>query len=718
MTDSDFVDVSFDKANKKISYRTGLTVYEEGFSEGRLVGLGWNAAGYMSSIVSAPEPSFLEFREFSEPQAFMLEVDGQGLSSHWAWKDVSTERGDDGMHVAVYLEHTVRPIAVAVHSCLDGTSIIKRWLEITNTGQATSAISLVRPWSGGLQCTKRWRNHLRPGADLYSIGYMENTHWGDEGHFQWHPLPNAQLSIGGRYSRDRFRHPMFILRNEATGEHFIGQLAWSGGYLFTFDLNLDIGETRDMKAYLSFSAGPDGPAPLRVMSPSETVSTPAVHMGMQFGDLDDSVNAMHEHVRESVRGFAPDRARIGLVESGIGPERTMDQDSIRHQIAFAAEAGAEVFFIDAGWYVPPSSESEWHKRVGDWTANEARFPDGLGPIRDLVHENSMLFGLWMEPERLGSASLAREHHPDWIATGYDGKPLDGDTGPIDLAKDEVFRWVRDEIARVIDEYQLDFFRLDYNVRNLLAGGCSTVDGFVENNYWRYYDNFEALFGDLRKRFPKVIFETCASGGGRTDLGAVRLFTHTWVTDWQIAPRSFRITNGMTMALPPELIDRLVAGQNGHTTSELSFQLRQTLFGRPTLGMFSPPGAERNPFQMQLIKHTVEIYKDFVRPFIGTSRIHHHTPELSGFEPRGWGALELAAHDKTRAVIGAFRLSDAPNECERVIRPRGIDASKRYEISWDNSGSTYHIDGSVLAQQGLLIRLGGALTSELVLLRAL
>jgi len=69
----------------------------------------------------------------------------------------------------------------------------------------------------------------------------------------------------------------------------------------------------------------------------------------------------------------------------------------------------------------------------------------------------------------------------------------------------------------------------------------------------------------------VIFENCAGGGGRTDIGMVKRFGHTDVTDWQIAPRSFTITNGMTMALPPEYVDRLLGGQSGQTTAEYDFQ---------------------------------------------------------------------------------------------------------------------------------------------------
>jgi len=70
-----------------------------------------------------------------------------------------------------------------------------------------------------------------------------------------------------------------------------------------------------------------------------------------------------------------------------------------------------------------------------------------------------------------------------------------------------------------------------------------ISGLPENHYWRYNQNLYAMFARLRDHFPKVIFENCASGGARTDLGTVPLFDHTWVTDWHLAPRSFAIAMG-------------------------------------------------------------------------------------------------------------------------------------------------------------------------------
>ena len=134
---------------------------------------------------------------------------------------------------------------------------------------------------------------------------------------------------------------MFVLRNNATGEHFIAQLAWSGGYCFEFDLDADLGTT-DQAARLFFRAGPDAPAPQRIIAVGETVTTPELHLGMTFGDLDTAIQAMHDHLRRSVFVAQP-RGRGGWIESGIGPEIEITAEHVLHQIESAAAFGAEVF---------------------------------------------------------------------------------------------------------------------------------------------------------------------------------------------------------------------------------------------------------------------------------------------------------------------------------------------------------------------------------------
>jgi len=691
---------------RTVSYRTAMTVYEESWHNGRFSSAGWNGAGAVNFYAGRLSPN-----DHATPHAFWLEIGGQLLASDWEWDGFAELPASNERHTVITVKHTVQPVTVRVHTKLDGTPVLTRWLEVTYTGASPVALSAIYPWSGVLQKVVRWQSHLGGRkTGLYSLGYFDNADWGNEGDFQWHDLPAAGYRVDGRYRRGRQRHPWFVLRNNAMGEHFIGQLAWSGGYSFEFDLDAP-GGTTNAAAQLFFRGGPAAPAPQRVIAPGETVTSPELHLGMVFGGFDAAVHAMHDHVRRSVILPQP-RGRGGWVESAIGPELDMTPVAINHAIDAAADFGAEVFFIDASWYAPATNK--WYPAVGDWEVNRQRFPDGLAPFRDRIHSKGMLWGLWMEAERLGDDSRIVKEHPEWLAVAYDGQTRFA--GQIDLTIPAAAQWMEAQICRVIEENQLDFFRLDYNT-NPGAGLRTVRDGFVENGYWRYYETLYAIFDRVRARFPNVILENCASGGGRTDLGMVRRFSHTWVTDWQIAPRSFAITNGMTMALPPEYVDRLLFGQYGHTAADFDFQARQLLFVRPTIGVAHPAGSEWNPHLLQRMQHWLSLYKNFVRPFMATGRIYHHTPAVPAPDPQGWGVLELAAHDHSRAICGLFQLS-TPAAPEYRLRLRGLDRSKRYRVTFDNTGQSAEMDAVTLMHDGVTIRLEGALTSELLIFEAI
>ena len=170
-----------DLPNPTIAYRSGLVVYEESLVLGRLVGRSWNAAGFINSwdLGTRLEPS-----NHPTPQAFWLEIDGQLLASHWTWEGFEQNKETKGLHIVLTLCHKVRSIKVEVHTLLDGTSVLTRWLEVKNEGTLPASLGAIFPWSGILQTTIHWRTKLSANEDsLYSLGYMENPHWGNEGDF-------------------------------------------------------------------------------------------------------------------------------------------------------------------------------------------------------------------------------------------------------------------------------------------------------------------------------------------------------------------------------------------------------------------------------------------------------------------------------------------------------------------------------------------------------
>jgi len=139
-----------------ISYRTGWVVYEESLTKGQFVGRGWNGAGFVNFYDGRINPA-----EHPMPEAFWLEIDGQSLASDWEWVGLEKMSSSSGnLHAVITLKHKLRPVTVKVHTKLDGTAVLTRWLEVINTGKHPAALAVACPWSGVMQKTNRWRSHL------------------------------------------------------------------------------------------------------------------------------------------------------------------------------------------------------------------------------------------------------------------------------------------------------------------------------------------------------------------------------------------------------------------------------------------------------------------------------------------------------------------------------------------------------------------------------
>lgn len=696
-----------------LCYRSGMMVCEEIFSGGRLMPCGWNTAGYPQNVLSNFSTRFDPQPLFDAPEAFHLELDGTDAALGLEWLGVEEQRTDAGLTVRVRLRSTLKPVEIAVITLLDGTQVLQRHLELTNTGSTGVAVSHLAVYAGGLEVQQA--SGIQPGLfgdalstcpveELYQLGYMDQDTGCREGDFAWHALKPDVTAFDGRWRRERHRYPMAALYSKRMGITWLMQLAWSAGFRFEFDLNA---HPEKPLSRLGCAVKLTGPEPAVVLRPGETFVTPAVHICCVHGGLDDAVNEMHDHIRRSVLTLTD--GRTCLVGGGMGPEHDMSVETSCRFADQLAALGAEVFIVDAGWYCPPGKEAlEWHPRAGDWYPDPERYPNGIAEVREHCRSIGLKFGMWLEAERMGGMSAALKEHPEWVTTHLDGT---SSGGFIDMTNPEAAAWVESEAARVIEEYQLDLFRIDYNVGSQemftrsAQGECLAA---------RHVQAVYAMYKRLKQRFPHVIFENCAGGGGRCDLGMLEAFDHSWVSDNQIAPRSLAITNGMSMVLPPERMDRLVSGMGCHAMGELALQMRNAMFGHISLNVLGPRDAAWNPGQMAVIQHGVELYKSFVRPLLPDSRIYHHTPEA--FADGKPLVLELCAADGSKGMLGVFAPA-CTGSCDTVIRPRGLDFSRRWRVTSDNSGASFIMEGWQLAQNGLRIALDVAMCSELMLFEA-
>jgi len=735
---TNYIDMKYREApNFSVRYTSGYTVYDEALIGERLIGRYWSTDGHIN-----PEKVFdpaalrkgvseeVDQRKRLPLHAFHLEIDGQSCNTHWSWMGAHEEQKTDrgAQHYVIELSHKVRPIRLRVHTLLNGTPFLVRWLEITNTSEKHAALSSVSPWSGLLWATEAYKENLPEGIhNVFTLGYFSSSTWRREGTFVWKPLSHLTTRIEGLKGHSGWGCPFFIVRNEVTGEYFVGHLAWSGNWQIDFLCDQDpFGQDPVLAdhpapetAYLFFKVGPSASAPQRIIAPGESVITPAVHLGHLQGDLDTCVQTLHNHLRRFILP-SPPKERGYLVEHNYMADFTdnWNEAHLLREVDLAADLGCEVFLIDAGW--SGRNTREWLGSVGDWDPGSWT-PQGLEHIREYVREKGLLFGLWVEIEAIGRDSNLFKEHPDWIAT-YDGKPvwsvLGKDVhGLLDLTKPKVASWVESKIVHLIKQYDLDLLRLDFNVVYTYEMAQTIHEGFIENTLWRHYEILYAIFERVRRGFPNVILQQCAAGGCRNDLGIASRFHEGYLTDASFIPRSLKTFNARILTLPPEFfVISVGTAFPYYHRGTLDSQLRTSLFSHVFVRCVAPTLEELSPERRERYIHYIELYKNFVRPMLPTCRVFHHAPITARFVLDDWLVLEYAAEDASKDLALIFRLEGAKAD-EYHFRPRGLDINMTYKVTFDNTGKSVNFKGSELEQNGLMIRVESIFASELLLFEA-
>jgi alpha-galactosidase len=684
-------------------------IYEEQLLEGGLRTRFWSPNGLIKPDAHLePGSRGGEAPALDEPIAcsFGLSVDGQDLWDGWEWRSAQEAPCEHAgcRHVVVELASTIRPIRVKVHTEAEGHPFLKRWIEIINDGTRVATIGSVYPMSGYLFQGNRLNENLTAdNKGVFTILRSASFEPGREADFRWMTLPEGSF----QYGSSKYGLPFTVVRNQVTGESFLIHFGWSGSYAFHF-YNARNLETDSAALY--FRVGFDGPGPFRVLNPGEAVMTPVVYVGHVFEDLDGAVQSLHQYLRSSVLPPLPDH-RLPPVEVNswgfVG--QNISEETLRAVIDTAADVGAELFTIDAGWY--GDLGSPWWEHAGDWTTG-SRLPHGLEPIFDYARKKGLLCGLWVDIERIGPASDLRKKHPDWVVKRHGSSD---DQTILDFTNPEVVKFAEETLAGLIERYHLDAFRLDFNA-DLGRGGTQNMrEGFEENSYWRHYEAIYAMYGRLRRRFPHLMMENCAGGGGRNDLGMLQNFHWTQVSDEWGGVRTLKIINGFTLAFPPEYALSYVGlmSRENYRYGDTDFRMRGQMFGHLCLGGIAPDLNSFPPAYRARIRHDVDLYKTFIRPILPTALVYHHTPILPSTEPGDWVVLEHVKPDRTRGYSGIFRLA-AATEDHYLFRPHGLDISKTYKVTFDNTGEAVHAKGFDLQRDGIRVEISQSLHSELLL----
>ena len=188
----------------------------------------------------------------------------------------------------------------------------------------------------------------------------------------------------------------------------------------------------------------------------------------------------------------------------------------------------DTLWLDAAWF-----KKGFPCGVGNYCFEDG-FPRGLKPVTDAAHAAGMRFVLWFEPERISKDSEVYTEHPDYCIGSTDNKAEEL-VWLYDLGNDEAWAWLLDTLTRVIRDNGVDNFRQDFNMDPLpfwLQNDEENRRGITEI---RYINGFYRLWDALKKEFPDLLIDDCASGGRRIDFETMRRAVPMWRSDITCQP---------------------------------------------------------------------------------------------------------------------------------------------------------------------------------------
>jgi len=430
-----------------------------------------------------------------------------------------------------------------------GVPVVRRWARVTNMSDIAVGIEYLS--------SAMLYNFSDPQAfeqDLM-VHFAYNT-WMSEG--QWQAVRPSQLGFFennryslsgvsmdniGTWSSERYL-PIGIVENTRLHLTWFWQIEHNGSW------HWELANTNATALY-AYIGGPDalhGQA-WKNLRPSESYESVPVAIGCVRGGLQEAIEALTLYRRTTCVRNRPSKPNCPVVYNDYMNSIVADPTTAKEWplIDAAAEAGCEYFVIDAGWHAELGEH--WWGGVGLWEESKTRWPGGLIKVLNYIRNRGMKVGLWLEPEVVGVRSPLASKPEDWFFQRHGKRIVDNSRLLLDLRNMEVRTHLDAVVDRLMRDYRLDYIKLDYNVEGL-AGTEARADSFGQGLLEHNRALLTWLDGVLT-RYPNLIVENCASGGGRMDYAMLSHLQLESVSDQENYRKIPAVLVGSTAAVLPE-----------------------------------------------------------------------------------------------------------------------------------------------------------------------
>ncbi len=492
--------------------------------------------------------------------------------------------------------------------------------------------------------------------------------WTSEMHRADTPCPGKKCVSESRIGFSSNRANPFVMLSrpgctETAGEVYGSNLIYSGNHY-------ECAQSGELER-LRFMTGISPEGFSWDLAPGAVFQAPEAVLSYSANGFSSLSKHFHKFIRSYiVRGTWAQKPRPILFNTWEAAYFNFNEDRILTMARQAKDLGAELLVLDDGWFGKRNSTKT---SMGDWFCNPEKLPHGVDGLARRVHELGLQFGIWVEPEVISVDSDLYRAHPEWsLSIPGCHHSLGRNTHLLDLSNPEVVDYLFDVLSKIFAQ-GVDYVKWDMNrgmsdvfsTARDAAHMCETGHRFLLGLY--------DLLTRLTTRFPNILFESCASGGNRADLGILCYMPQFWASDNSDALCRMQIQTNYTYGYPLSVLGCHVSAVPNHQTmreTPVSTRYEVAAFG--LLGYELDPG-KLSEDDLTDIAQQIAHYKQLREwSFFG---------EVDRLQTgdRGYYSLQLTSPDGEHAAVVTFQEIYRSGRPMYVLRARGLQSEAMYEV---------------------------------------
>jgi len=263
---------------------------------------------------------------------------------------------------------------------------------------------------------------------------------------------------------------------------------------------------------------------------------------------------------------------------------------------------------------------------------------------------------------------------------------------LDLGNRDARQWAIETASREITESGIDIYRQDFNEYPSFFWHTDETPDAIGLREVRYITGLYEFMDELQRRHPRLIFDSCASGGRRLDFEMLRRSVCLWRSDscWDqpTYPRNVQaMTHGLSHWLP-------LHGLGSAATDDISLRSGMGACASFAINYRDPDAV------LALQKHL-----DRYLPVRHLFAADYYPLTDWSEDPQQWLAFQFHDPETGTGIVQAFC---GPNQAEesRKLNLQGLDPDRVYElVDWDNDGRQTTITGRELTEPGIVVEAG-------------